>query len=300
MKLPCTPVLISFFALFLLAACKSHDSTIPKNDEKAFSDYWNQGKAELSTYKLSQSNNGSQYDGTVVVAFVTEDFSKKKLVKLDEPEHHNIDAVKVMKCNMNKEFITGMNQYNMMSSVFTPLDYKRDAHSLKLVASSQDCCGQTFLQVNWKRYRYEAQQFSYFESEGDCDIKLVNTWLEDELWNKIRVAPDQLPIGKIKLVPSAFYLRLSHTKVKKYDAVTTLIDVNGLYTYSLQYPDLGRTLAITFEKVFPYKIRGWKESYGKNETTTATLSRTILSDYWNHNNAGDELLRDTIQRNTYH
>jgi hypothetical protein len=300
MKVSFPFVLISFFVLFILAACKSTDSNIPKNDEQAFNTYWNQGKAEISTYNLDQSRYGSQHDGTVVIVFVTEEFSKKKAVKLDEPDKHKGDAVNVMKCNMNKEFVTGIYQYNMMSSVFTPLDYKRHPHSLKLVSSSQEWCGQTFLQVNWERYRYEAQQFSYFESEGDRDIRLVNTWLEDEFWNKIRVAPDQLPIGKIKVVPSAFYLRLSHTKVKVYDAVSTLIDVNGLYTYSLQYPDLGRTLKITFEKVFPYKILNWKESYGKNETTTATLSKTILSDYWNQNHPDDETLRDSLQLgNTY-
>jgi hypothetical protein len=287
-------LLSSLFLLFMMAACKSPSSNIPKIDEQAFNNYWNQGKAEISTFKLNQSIDGSQHDGTLVMVFVTEDFSRKREVKLDEPKKHSSDAVKVMKFNMNKEFITGIDQYEMMTSVYTPLNYDLDPHSLKWVASSQEWNGQTFLQANWKGYRYETHLYSYFGNEGDTDVKLVNTWLEDEMWNKIRIAPNNLPIGKIKIVPSAFYLRLSHTPIKEYEAISTVKDSNGQYIFSLQYPDLGRTLEITFEKAFPHKILSWKEAYGKTEITTATLSKTILSDYWNHVHPEDESLRDSL------
>jgi hypothetical protein len=286
--------LVSIVVTIMMASCSSPSSHIPKNDEQSFNSYWNQGKAEVSTFTLDQSRYGSQHDGTVALVFVTEDFSRKREVKLDEPKKHSSDDVKVMKCNMTKEFVTGIYQYNMMSSVFSPLDYQKDPHSLKLVASTQEWCGQTFLQANWKGYRYETQQYSYVEEEGDTETKLINTWLEDEIWTKIRIAPDMLPIGKIKMVPSAFYLRLTHTALKVYEALTTIKEQDGQYHYTIQYPELGRTMEINFEKVFPHKIFGWKETYGKNETTTATFSKSLLIDYWNHNHPEDEALRDSL------
>ncbi len=261
----------------------------------AFNAYWNQGKAEISTFKLSQSRYGNQYDGTVILLFVNEDFSRLREVKMDEPEKRPSDVVKVLKCNLNKEFITGIYQYNLMSSVYTPLDYEKDPHSLKLVASSQDWSGQTYLQANWKGYRYDVHRYSYFDKEGDLETKVTNTWLEDELWTKIRIGPDRLPLGKIKIMPAAFFISLNHSLLKVYDAIATLKEENGQYTYVLEYPDLGRTMTILFQKEFPHKITGWKETYGKNETTIATLSRTILSDYWNHNHPNDQDLRDSLQ-----
>jgi len=294
MKASLLPSFLILLLTMMIVSCKSPSSNIPKNDEQAFNSYWNQGKAEISTFTLNQSRYGSQHDGTVVLLFVTEDFSRKREVKLDEPKKHSSDDVKVMKCNMNKEFITGIYKYNMMSSVFTPLDYKKDPHSLKLVASSQEWCGQTFLQANWKGYRYETHQYSYFENEGDSETKLINAFLEDEIWNKIRVDPDVLPIGKIKIVPAAFYLRLTHTAIKEYDGVASLKEQDGQYVYAIQYPDLGRNMEITFDKAFPHKIMGWKETYGKNEITTATLSKTLMTDYWNHNHPEDEPLRDSL------
>jgi hypothetical protein len=175
-----------------------------------------------------------------------------------------------------------------------PLDHSEHPHSLKLTASSQDWCGQSFLQANWKGNRYEIQQFSYFESEGDKKFALPRGILEDELWTLIRVAPDALPSGEIKIIPSSFYLRLTHKEVKVYNAITRLDKKTDHFTYSIDYPELKRKLEIDFETGFPYKILGWKESYGENEVTTGKLLNTILSDYWMHNHPADEVLREDL------
>ncbi|MEO5906693.1 MAG: hypothetical protein ABIQ11_08205 [Saprospiraceae bacterium] len=296
MMLPTPIKLLLFFFLFILHfSCKQNPSAIPPVDTKVFSDYWYQGQGEISTYNLSQSRYGEIHDGEVIFVFVTEDFSRSKQVKLDDPARHVSDAIKVMKLNTLKEFITGIYKYSMMSTVFTPINYQDYPHSLKLVASSQDWCGQSFMQANYKGNRYEYRQMSYFEDEGDTEYSLVSTSLEDEIWTKIRVAPNTLPVGKVNMVPSAFYIRLSHHENKVYEAMTTLTSSQINYVYRIEYPDLERSLEILFQKEFPYRILSWKEVYGNNETTTATLSSTMQSDYWNHHHPADEPMRNELK-----
>lgn len=280
-----------FFPLF---SCKGKHSPIPKTNTQVFNGYWFKGQAEISHYALSQARYGDTHDGETVLVFVTEDFSKSKQVKMDEPQKYKSDAVKVLKLNTNKEFITGIYKYTMMSSVFMPLDHAEAPHSLKLTASVHDWCGQTFMQANWKGNRYEIQQFSYFEKDGDKKFALPRGWLEDEVWTLIRVAPETLPLGEVKMIASAFYLRLTHTENKVYNAITALVKKEDHYTYSITYSDIKRKLEIDFETTFPYKILGWTETYGDNEITTGKLLKTMMSDYWLHNQAQDEPLRDSL------
>src|SRR4030095_4806738 len=254
--------IFAFQTLAILIGCQTKPSILPAIDQKVFNDYWNQDKAEISSYDLTQSRYGSAYEGKVVLIFVQEDMSQSKQVKLDDPSKHSTDDIKVMKMNMNKEFITGIYKYSMMNSVFTPIEYTDYPHSLKAVASSQDWCGQTFTQYNWKGNRYEVQQMSYFESEGDKSYELTNAWLEDEIWTKIRVAPNTLPVGETEMIPSSFYIRLSHQQNKIYMAETSLKPAGDEYTYTIYYPELKRTMEIYFQSVFPFKIIGWKETYG--------------------------------------
>ncbi len=289
-------LILLMLATILLQGCssKSQSSPIPQNDEKSFSDYWLQNKAEISTYTLNQSRYDSIHDGRVVMIFVTEDFSKSRHVKLEDIRKHKSDAIKVMKLNMNREFVTGIYKYSMMSSVFTPLDHDHFPHSLKMTASSQDWCGQSFLQANWKGHRYEIQERSYFESEGDKDYSLVQTWLEDEIWTRIRVAPNILPLGQVKMIVSPVYILLSHQENKVYEAEASLTNHVDHYTYTLHYPELNRRLEIDFEVSFPYQILGWKETYGNNEITTGRILKSMMTDYWMHHHPVDEALRDSL------
>lgn len=284
--------------LFLLhVSCSKPKSSIPETNEQVFSDYWYQGEAEISSYELNQSRYGGTHDGKSVLLFVTEDFSKSKHVKLDEPHKHKSDAVRIIKLITSKEFVTGMYKYTMMNSVYMPVDHDEYPHSFKLTSSTQEWCGQSFMQVNWKGNRYEVQEFSYFESEGDSKYSLVQGWLEDELWTLIRVAPHALPIGEVKMIASAFYVRLAHCENKVYDAMTSLTKSEEHYTYAIHYPELKRTLDIDFESDFPHRILGWREVSADNEITTGCLLKTIKSDYWSKNQPVDEILRDSLKLN---
>ena len=267
-----------------------------------FNNYWYQGQAEISSYVLKQARYGEIRTGTAVLVFVTEDFSRSKQVKLDRPQPAGSDVAKVMKLNFTKKFNTGIYPYSMMQSVFTPVDVLDAPHSLKVTTSSQEWCGHTFTQLNLEPQSYAVKSYSYFETEGDQQEKLDKALLEDEIWNRIRIAPDQLPTGTFEIIPSTLTQRLRHTPFEVLK-VTASLEAYGQdqMVYELNYSQSGRTMKIFFEKPFPYGIQGWEETYrdgyGANAqelTTTAVLDKTIKSAYWTKNSNADAHLRKEL------
>lgn len=263
-----------------------------------WNDYWYRGLAEITSYTLQQGRYTDVHPGNVVNIFVTEDFSKSKHVKLDDPAAAGADKLPVLKLNQEYKFNTGLYSYSSLISIFQPVDLNNYPHAVKVATSVQDWCGIAFLQLNARGKKNEMQQLSYFESEGDRNFSLDQTVTEDELWTQIRIAPEKLPVGKMQVLPGTIYLRYSHQPIKPYPATLTLTPSESIYTYRIEIPELKKTLAITFEKAFPYTITGWEETYpgfeGKMLTTTAKLNKRIMSDYWNKHNPADRALREEL------
>ena len=293
-----------FISLFILSAgiFSAYGDTPLYNTEK-FKNYWYSGNAEITTYKLEQARYGEVHKGHAVLIFVTEDFSKSKHVKLDNPAARGSDAVKVLKLNLVKKFNTGIYSYSIMESVFTPVYFDRYPDTLKLTSSSQEWCGNTFTQVNLNDNKYEIKLLSYFESEGDQEYSVEKTLLEDEIFTRIRLNPSGLPTGKISLVPSLIVSRLKHQEIKPVmaDAVLKEIKENNQMEYSLSFPETNREFKIVFERNFPHEIVSWEETYNsgfgadsKKLTTKAVRDKSVLLDYWNRNSTFDEVLREKL------
>lgn len=288
----------SNFILLLLVVLFSSCGTDSRNgvDEEQFASHWYQGKAEINVFDLKQMRYGESRQGKAVMIFVTEDFSKRKQVKLDDPSGAGADAQKVLKLNMTREFVTGVYPYNTMLSVFTPV--YEEVKSTKLVASVAEWCGQSFVQLNWKNNAYQAQLFSYFEAEGDQSLKL-KAQPEDELFNLIRLNPNLIRAGKRQLIPSLIYQRFSHIPLEVEDAVISKRKFGSAQAeVEVNYPDLGRTLIIRYNSSFPFEIISWEEIQlkedGKKEVTSAVRSKVSMLDYWNKNAKADEALRQNL------
>ena len=258
----------------------------------SFKNYWYNGDAEITSYKLEQARYGEIREGSAVMVFVTEDFLPDLQVKAD---NYNKSNIPVLKLNATKKFNTGVYPYSIMQSTFYPVT--NNNHALKVTASVQDWCGHVYAQLN-NREKFELISHSYFQEEADQNYKLSKTWTENELWVKLRIDPKSLPIGDLDIIPSLEFTRLKHQKIKAYKAYAVLKD--GMYM--LSYPNLNRTLKINFENSFPYQINGWEETtvsgYGsesKTLTTKATKLETIKSAYWNKNSTADSGLRKTLK-----
>lgn len=259
-----------------------------------FKNYWYAGKAELSSYTLEQARYGNMHSGEAVLIFVTEDFRTDKQVKLESDKKET--ATSILKMNALRRFVTGIYDYSLMTSVFSPVDTKLFPHALKISASAQDWCGHSYTQLNLRNRKYAVEQKSYFENEVQEDFEINRVWLEDELWTRLRMNPEKLPTGEVQVVPSVQEARLRHKKLAPETAQAQLdsVDVNS-QKYSLKYTD--RELVIRFNRQFPHQILGWEDTYnqnGKRLTTKATLKKTILSDYWSKHNPNNVALRDSL------
>lgn len=273
-------------------------TTIEKPKKKLsqeFKEYWYSGQAEITSYALQQPRYGQMRDGHAVLVFVTEPFSADKQVKADA---HKSDNIPVLKLNSTKKYLTGVYPYSIMSSSFYPVH--DNAHALKITFSAQEWCGQVYAQLN-NRDQFEVMSHSYFESEADQNLTLDKVTLENELWNKIRIDPKDLPIGDFKIVPSMEYVRLSHKELKSYNANASLTENGEESEYLIVYPELQRTLKIKFSTAFPYTIEGWTETFisgygegAKTMTSKAKRIKSIKSPYWQKNGNEHVSLRDSL------
>jgi len=291
------------FGLLTVVSCGSAqlNPEVAMAPDQSFGDYWYQGKAELTSYTLEQARYGEIHQGHAVLVFVTEPFSNKKQVKLDYPQQAGTDAVNVLKLNLTKKFNTGVYPYSMMTSVFTPVNRAQYPNTLKVTTSVQEWCGHTFTQLNLKDKGYEVMLRSYFESEGDEETSLDKAILEDEVWALIRLNPDALPTGKIRIIPGSMYQRLKHTDFTVENATASLSDHKAneqLKTYTLQYNN--HSLSIHFKKSFPHEIEGWEEEMvsgfgnARKLVTKATKKKSLMLDYWSKNGVNDKQYREAL------
>ncbi|MEM9052557.1 MAG: septum formation inhibitor Maf [Bacteroidota bacterium] len=296
------------FLFFVLVSCDAQVNTSPddpyqKSHPEQFANYWYAGQAELNRYELEQMRYGESRTGEAVLVFVTEDFLLEEQVK---KEFGNSSATSVLKLNFMKKFITGIYDYSVMTSAFTPIDFRKHPATLKVTFSSQDWCGQAFSQMNYLDRKLNYQVRSYFQSEGDKDKSLDATYTEDDIWNRIRLEPQTLPLGKIEMVPSMEYLRLKHKELKAYRCEANLyLQVNDsesgdeeFYSYQLSYPELDRKLEVICESRFPFKVLGWKETWSASssnpQVTEASLTKSVKAPYWNQNGENEKALRDSL------
>lgn len=279
----------------VVAENKSVDPYRPNTD---WNNYWFQGKAELTSYKLKQSRYGEIHEGTIVNIFVTEDFSKGKQVKLNDPSSAGDDKLPILKLNQSIKFNTGIYPYSIMLSVFSPTDINNYPHAVKVTASIQEWCGMVYYQMNDKKNKFEIEQRSYFEGEGDNNVSLDRVIQEDEIWNLIRLDPEKLPKGTMNVLPGTIFLRLAHKPLEPVTTNLGLQEINGVMVYTIDMPSLKRKLNIHYEKAFPYKIMSWEDTFpgidGKILTTTAVKIKDTMLDYWRTHTNADRILRDDL------
>ena len=283
----------------------SVDSTSENNrSENILNSKWYDGKAEINVYDLQQNRYNNTHEGEAVMIFVTEDFLSDKQVKNDNYTQKN--SVPILKNNQIRRFTTGLYDYSIFTSVFTKSESLDDLSTMKITTSSQDWCGQSYLQLNEASGYYRVRGFSYFENEGDTDEKIKKYITMDEIYNLIRIDVTQLPIGEFKIIPSTIYHRLKHKELKPYAAKGINIPYEGpltqqkATTYIIKIPELSLEYEYTYENNDLRNILQWKESYpsafdGQLRATTATLKHSEWSDYWSKNNKADFKMRERYE-----
>ena len=304
------PLFIAIFLALFTQSCKQQSTeqkahlamnteiepaTTKKPLSEEFKKYWYAGEAEITSYTLKQARYGQIREGDAVLIYVTEPFHNQKQVKADG---NNADNIPVLKLNSTKNYLTGIYPYSIMSSSFYPVH--DNSHAIKVSFSAQEWCGHVYAQLN-NRADFEIRSHSYFESESDTNTNLEKNILENELWNKIRINPNDLPTGSLKIIPSLEHIRMTHKELKPYDAIVSSTSKNGITTYRIVYKELNRSLEINFTSSFPYTIESWSDSfqdgYGPNAkllVSSGVKMKTIKSPYWRKNSNEFLPLRDSL------
>jgi len=276
-------------------------------EEKDFHSYWYNHGAEITRFELEQSRYGEIHPGHAILIFVTEPFHPDIHVKADY-ETSREKSIPILKLNFIKRFNTGIYDYSMMKSVFTPIPAEKQQFSktLKVSTTRQDWCGHVYLQYNLEKNHYKVKQYSYFEKEGDKTVTIPSAYLEDEIWTRLRIDPKTLPLGEIEMIPGSFFttLRMIDLRAEKAFAEMTNMqeeNMGDVSQYTVRYPSLERTLSICFNQYFPYDIFSWNETClsrsGKDVkilTTKARRTHTVMVDYWNKNSTKDLKLRKEL------
>ena len=260
-----------------------------------FNEYWYAGKAEISSYDFTINRYDEIRKGDGVFVFVTEDLSKAKQVKLDDAGSAGADRVPVLKLNALQKFQTGIYDYSLMSSLFTPIDINNYPNSLKETTTVQDWCGHVFTQLNLKGNQYHVKAFSYFETEGDKESDTEGgALLEDDVFTRLRISPTSLP-SKVKMIPNLTYTRLRHKPIITQNATIEIKEGDtGKKICTVNYPDIKRRLEVTFEASFPHKILKYVEYDSDKIMSEATLKKTIMSDYWAKHDIKSDPLRKEL------
>lgn len=298
--------IICFLTISSCLACQSDKKeviteTTPVKEQKVmqrsneFNTYWYSGTAELNSYTLKQSRYGEIREGEVVLVFVTEPFSLNKQVKLDNPKEAGEDLVPVMKLNHVRKFTTGIYDYSIVTSSFTPVDFQKYPNTLKLNTSIQEWCGHTFTQLNLDGNNYDFKQFSYFEADGDTEKTIPVAMLEEELMTRIRLNKGQLPLGEVDIIFSTIYSRFAYKDLESTKAEITKTEQGSAIRYNIAYLSYDRKVSIEVEKNFPFKILSWTEDNGDGLITEARLKKSIQEPYWSQKKLSDETKRAELQ-----
>ena len=284
-------IFVSLFFLLLSCAPSNNTENTIRSLDKGFGSYWYSGQAEITAYTLEQSQYGAPRKGDAVLIYVTEDFNPNTQVKA---ERRTKETISVLKLNATKRFYTGIYPYNIMQSTFSPINTQE--HALKTSVSIQEWCGHVYAQIN-NREELEYSSHSYFENEADQHIRLPKVFMENDLWNLIRINPLELPRGTFKAIPSLESIRLMHLDEQVFEVSASLNKEKGFYQYILKYPEIDRSLMIRFNQTFPFKIVGWEEiiiRQNKTFITKAHSPRHLNIDYWNKNKNTDTKHRDLL------
>lgn len=273
------------------------------------------GKAEISSYKLTQSRYGEKRSGHEVMIFVPESMDMRYRVKPDHEKRVPKDQLThVMKLNRSLYFNTGIYNYSVQTSVFSSLyakDWYKAEKPLKISLGAIEWCGNFFGQIHTYKDRYKWDMRSYFDSERDKTELVTHNAkqpliYEDNLLIRIRelVKPwkdVQQKELEVQLVPTIWQQRITHkplrpvkawiSKLKREQAIQeNLLQADSQEIVWRWRTDLGREVTVWLNPTYPHVIERWKSNDGSSATRIATLQLP----YWQLNSNKDQALRDKL------
>lgn len=261
----------------------------------AFLERWRDGKGELSGYQVTTMRYGAPREGQMVLIYVTEPMDRRTWVKDDTGQVPAEHRAEVLKLNHVLKFRTGIYDYSVMTSVFSPYvgESREPFAPAKISLSSQEWCGHVYQQIHPKGDHFVSELHSYFTREGNS-VELTPTkpftLYEDALWIQLRELDGPFNEGRDwtgSLVPSLWWMRKTHRQTGPVPATitrstATLADGATVTRFVVKHSELTRTFDV--EQAAPRRVLGWRSSEGDG----AELLKTSRLAYWQLNGSGGE------------
>lgn len=240
----------------------------PSATEKVFTNYWSAGKTETSTYQIQEEIAGKITQAEATLTFAIKPFDTDKQVEI--PSNQSSEAINVLKMSLQEKY-----DFSAISTVYAPLDIKLFPHAPKVTHSFQSLSNLLVYQLNQHNRAYQIEEKSYANNQVSKSLELKRVWLEDEIWNRIRLSPETLPQDEIEIIPSFKFCSetqqtptIQQAKGEIKDYTGTALQEKDLKVYALNYPATQRSIEIVFQKNFPYKIFAWTEKVLLNKQLT--------------------------------
>jgi len=158
-------------------------TTPPVSSRWATDAVWDDGKAEVATYRASRVIYGTSRHYKAFLLTVKEDFDTRTLVKADPP-YGSRSIVTVLKQNAVLQIPTPNYDYRIMTSTFVERD--DSARLVKLTSGGQEWCGNTWQVLRVRNGRALHEWSSYRDGEADGS--------EDFEFNPGDLLEDQIPL----------------------------------------------------------------------------------------------------------
>ena len=273
----CKQITLLLLTVLLLSACSNKNYSVKTKSNATFDSTWYTGSAEIASYELKQSRYGEQRDGKAILISVTEDFNPKLQVKSDGLAG---ETIKVFKTNFIKRFTTGLYDYSTMTSTFVPVNTDSLQYPIKITCSSQDWCGQTWMQLNTAKNDFECVLNSYFEAESYRNFLTEKQFTIDQVFAQIKVNPSTLPQGKFQLYLPCLYYRFKHQSFQFVDA-EGLLEAIDETRFSYQITSEKHFYSFTFSNAQPHVIYSFKsvDLTNPNQAASTTEAKLIHQEF---------------------
>lgn len=249
--------------------------------------YWDSGKAEFQTYYANLEKYGYPRDAEVKIILVKEPFDKLKRVKsLTVPE-----VTEVIKMNYIQSVPAGVYEYNQMASIF----FERfSGRILKFCMSSQDGCGNSYMQYTRSGDEHNFIFYSYFDDEGEIKRAIKESGpvcFYDALPLILRFRIKEKSQYVMKIFPGFISSKFTEPIPYEVKVSKTLLDnvtVNSYFyksVYEVMVSGGGKIDAFYFDTVYPHRLIKWK----KNNNDEINLDKSSFTYYWEKTKPGDEL-----------
>ena len=254
--------------------------------------HWGDGKAEISSYRVTQPRYGEARTGYGVMVFVTEDINRDTYVKVESPTPAQ-ERIYALKLNNVLKFQTGIYDYSVMTSVFSAVEPRTGAEPfepLRITLTAQEWCGHVFEELTIRDNVLRGYLNSYFEKEGRQEYAFDRPGslaVEDHLLIRIRELKgpimEQGERRPVTLLPSLWQFRLKHapralrqaTLSKGYEQ-DLQVGEQSFVAVPWRWEAGERQKLVWVEKAYPHRILAWED----NEGGRGELIRTMREPYW--------------------